>query len=235
MTPDNLLRVLQDAGLGSRRKLSEAIFSGRVVVNGMVVEDLRYPVIKEKDEVALDGKLISLFTEEHTYIVLNKPEGILSTVSDDRKRRTVIDILPRKYRKLNLHPVGRLDMDSTGLLLLTNDGDLTYRLTHPKFEHEKEYLVQANGILTGREITALEQGLELDDGKTYPARVKEITDTPPYQYSIIIHEGRKRIVRRMFARLGYRIPTLKRIRMGKLKLGNLQEGQVREVEISEII
>ena len=164
-----------------------------------------------------------------------QPEGIISAVRDDRRRKTVIDILPAKYQRINLHPVGRLDKDSTGLLLLTNDSDLTYCLTHPKFEHEKEYLVQADGILTPKEITALQQGLELDDGKTYPARVKEITDTPPYRYSIIIHEGRKRIVRRMFARLGYRILALKRIRMGRLKLGDMEEGEVREVEISEIV
>ena len=165
MAADNLLKVLQDAGLGSRRKLSEAIFNGRVIVNGTVVEDLRYPVVREKDEVSLDGKLVSLFSEKHTYIVLNKPEGIISAVRDDRRRKTVIDILPAKYQRMNLHPVGRLDKDSTGLLLLTNDGDLTYCLTHPKFEHEKEYLVQADGILTPKEITALQQGLELDDGK----------------------------------------------------------------------
>ena len=109
MAADNLLKVLQDAGLGSRRKLSEAIFNGRVVVNGTVVEDLRYPVVREKDEIALDGKLVSLFSEKHTYIVLNKPEGILSAVRDDRRRKTVIDILPAEYQRMNLHPVGRLD------------------------------------------------------------------------------------------------------------------------------
>ena len=136
--------------------------------------------------------------------MLNKPEGLLCTTSDERGRRTILDILPEKYRRLRLYPVGRLDLDSTGLLILTNDGALTYQLTHPKFEHEKEYLVQIEGTLQPREKQNLEHGVKLEDGITAPAIIKEVRSTPPYNYSLTIHEGKKRQIRRMFAHLGYR-------------------------------
>jgi 23S rRNA pseudouridine2605 synthase len=130
--------------------------------------------------------------------------------------------------------VGRLDKDSTGLLLLTNDGDLAYRLTHPKFEHEKEYLVQINGQLGKVERKKLEQGIKLDDGVTSPAQVREVNSAPPYNYSLTIHEGKKRQVRRMLEALGYRVLALKRVRMGNLNLGNLKEGSIRELSVKEI-
>ena len=147
---------------------------------------------------------------------------------------TVIDILPEKYRSMGLHPVGRLDKDSTGLLLLTNDGDFTYRLTQPKFEKEKEYLLQIGGILKPHEISALEKGIELEDGVTHGAAVKSIKAAPPFNYSITLHEGRKRQVRRMFASLGHRVVALRRVREGSLTLGGLGEGHVRELSAAEV-
>ena len=130
--------------------------------------------------------------------------------------------------------MGRLDQDSTGLLILTNDGTLTYQLTHPKFEHEKEYLVQIEGTLQPGERQNLEHGVKLEDGITAPAIIKELRSTPPYNYSLTIHEGKKRQIRRMFAHLGYRVLALKRIRMGSLILGSLRESQTRELTPREV-
>lgn len=144
-----------------------------------------------------------------------------------------MDILPWKYRSLKLYPVGRLDKNSTGLLLLTNDGELTYRLTHPKFEHEKEYLVSIGSKLQPTEKRKLEQGIALDEGITRPAVVKKV-DAQPFNYSVTIHEGRKRQVRRMFACIGHRVLLLKRIRIANLALGDLREGDFRELSAQEV-
>jgi 23S rRNA pseudouridine2605 synthase len=229
-----LLKALAEAGVGSRRRMTDAIKNGRVEVNGEPVENFRHPVNPETDRVSVNGKLVDLKPRRTVYLMVNKPAGILTTTSDERGRRTVLDILPEKYRHLRLYPVGRLDKDSTGLLLLTNDGELTYRLTHPKFEHEKEYLIHIDGVLKPEEKRKLEKGFELEDGMTYPVVVKEIKSQPPFNYSIIMHEGRKRQVRRMLANLGYHVPALKRIRMGNLTLGNLREGAIRELTPAEV-
>jgi len=231
---ESLLKVLTEAGIGSRRWLSEAIKQGRVAVNGKVVEDFRYPVNRETDRLTLDGQPVDLKPKEVVYLMLNKPSGVISTTSDERARKTVLSLLPRKYHHLRLYPVGRLDKDSTGLLLLTNDGDLTYRLTHPSFEHEKEYLVYINTKLEPDDRRKLEQGIELEEGMTSPAIVKEIKSFPPFNYSLTIHEGRKRQLRRIFATLGYHVLALKRVRIGNLTLGNLSEGATRELTAQEI-
>jgi 23S rRNA pseudouridine2605 synthase len=229
-----LLKALTEAGVGSRRRIAEAIKSGEVKVNGEPVEDFRHPVNPETDRVSVHGKPVDLRPKRIIYLMVNKPAGILATTGDERGRRTVMDILPEKFRHLRPYPVGRLDKDSTGLLLLTNDGELTYRLTHPKFEHEKEYLIHVEGRLKPDEKTKLEKGLELEDGMTYPVVVKEIKSPPPFNYSITMHEGRKRQVRRMLANLGHHVLALKRIRMGSLNLGNLKEGAARELTDTEI-
>jgi len=156
-----LLKALTESGVGSRRRIADAIKNGRVEVNGKPVENFRHPVNPETDRVSVNGKQVNLKPRHTVYLIINKPVGILTTTSDERGRRTVLDILPEKYRHLRLYPVGRLDKDSTGLLLLTNDGELTYRLTHPKFEHEKEYLIHIDGRLKPDEKTKLEKGVEL--------------------------------------------------------------------------
>jgi 23S rRNA pseudouridine2605 synthase len=229
-----LLKALTGAGVGSRRYVADAIRNGLVEVNGTKVEDFRYPVNVETDRVTVSGKAVSLRPEKLVYLLVNKPRGIISTTSDERGRQAVLEILPQKLRKLRLYPVGRLDLDSTGLLLLTNDGDLTYRLTHPRFEHEKEYLVQIEGSLNPGQKKKLEEGLELEDGMTYPAVVGEVKSSPPFNYSLTIHEGRKHQVRRMFQSLGFQVHALKRVRMGNLTLGNLKEGEARELTAKEI-
>jgi 23S rRNA pseudouridine2605 synthase len=230
----SLLKALTEAGVGSRRRVADAIMQGSVQVNGRVVADLRYAVDAEKDRITVDGRVVDIKPQKHVYLMLNKPADVLSTVSDERGRRTVIDILPEKYRNIGLHPVGRLDKDSTGLLLLTNDGDFTYRLTHPKFEKEKEYLLQIGAILKPHEISALEKGIQLEDGVTHGAVVKLIRSAPPFNYSITLHEGRKRQVRRMFAALGHRVVALRRVREGSIVLGDLEEGCVRELSAAEV-
>jgi 23S rRNA pseudouridine2605 synthase len=142
-------------------------------------------------------------------------------------------MLPERYRSLGLYPAGRLDYDSTGLLILTNDGNLTYRLTHPRFEHEKEYLVTVSGKLSEEDKNKLEKGVLLEDGMTYPAAIREAHDAS-YTYSITIHEGRHRQVKRMFLSVGHEVKALKRIRIGRLELGELEEGQIKKLSQAEI-
>ena len=170
------------------------------------------PVYPKLDEITVDGKAVNFKPSEMLVFMANKPVDVLSTTKDEHGRKTVIDMLPERYRSLGLYPAGRLDYDSTGLLILTNDGNLTYRLTHPRFEHEKEYLVSITGKLTDEDKGKLEKGMLLEDGMTYPAVVKEAHDAA-YTYSITIHEGRHRQVKRMFLSLGHEVKALKRIRM----------------------
>jgi len=229
-----LLKLLVEVGLGSRRQVADIIKQGRVRINGYVVEDFLHIVDVERDTVLVDGKLVDLKAKPLIYLILNKPAGVLSTTKDDRGRKTVVDFIPERYRTLKLYPVGRLDKNSTGLLLLTSDGELTYRLTHPKFEHEKEYLVFIRNKLRADEKREIERGLQLDDGMTYPAVIKEVKGQHPFNYSITIHEGRKRQVRRMFEELGHRVIALKRVRLGNISLSDLEEGQVRELTIQEL-
>lgn len=228
-----LLKLLVSRGHGSRRKIANAIMAGRVSVNGTQVQDLLHPVDIRNDIISIDGKTVRLLQQPRVLLLLNKPAGVLSVTSDDRNRTTVIDLLPTKYKSMVLHPVGRLDKDSTGLLLLTNDGEITYRLTHPRFEHEKEYQVTIRSRLSPPDILKMERGIQLEDGLTYPARIREIQRGLPFTYSITIHEGRKRQIRRMFQALRYSVIALKRVRMGGLFLGNLAEGQVRALSSRE--
>ena len=229
-----LLKALIGTGIGPRRWLANAIKHGQVTINGTVVEDFRYPEDIEKAKVSIDGEPVDLKPERVLYLMLNKPRGILSTSHDERGHRTVVNLLPQQYRHLRLYPVGRLDKDSTGLLLLTNDGQITLQLTHPRFEQEKEYLVHIDATLKPGERHQLEHGLELEEGLTYPALIKPVASCPPFNYSLTIHEGRKRQIRRMFSHLGYRVLALRRIRIGSLNLGNLQEGQVRQLSAHEV-
>ena len=229
-----LLKILSRAGIGSRRWLADAIKQGRVEVNGQVVEGFNHPVDIETDRLTINGQPVEIKPKRQVYLMLNKPKGIISTISDERGRKGVVDILPQKYHHLRLYPVGRLDKDSTGLLLLTNDGRLTYELTHPSFEHEKEYLVQIDTRLQPSEKQKLERGVKLEDGMTQPAIVKEVPSLPPFTYSLTIHEGKKRQVRRMFESIGCQVLALKRIRMGNLSLGTLGEGKTRELSTQEI-
>jgi 23S rRNA pseudouridine2605 synthase len=233
MTDKPLIKALTEAGLGSRRRMAEAIKQGLVKVNGVAAESFNHTVNPTRDRITFNGKKVNLDAEKVICLMLHKPAGVISTVSDEKNRRTVIDILPPEYRRYRLYPVGRLDIDTTGLLLMTNDGDLTYKLTHPRYEYEKEYHVYIGSVLKITEKDQFRRGILLEDGLTAPAKIHEISE-PPYNYSIIIHEGKKRQVRRMFERLHQTVLALKRVRIGNLVLGNLPEGEVRRLTPNEI-
>jgi len=228
-----VLKALVLAGCGSRRAMAEAIKQGRVAMNGVPVASFKQAIDGVRDMLTLDDKPIKIKRTEPVYLMLNKPSGVLSTTRDERGRKTVMDLLPSEYRGRSLHPAGRLDMDSSGLLLLTDDGALTYRLTHPSFEKEKEYVVTLDRELSMEDKIRFEHGIELEDGLTWPTIVRE-SPTERKTYYVILHEGRKRQLRRMFACLGYRVTGLKRIRMGNLLLGELPEGKMKVLSQAEI-
>lgn len=229
-----LLKFLMESGSGSRRAMAQAIREHRVMVNGRAAEDFRQEIDPARDVILLDGHRLSPPRSRKVYLALNKPAGVITTTSDERGRRTVLDFVPSEYKDFRLFPVGRLDKDSTGLILLTNDGELTYRLTHPRFEHEKEYLAAIEGTLDPKDRQRLETGIALADGPTAPARIRSVRGIPPFNYRITLHEGRNRQVRRMFEFLGYRVLALRRVRVGGLELGDLREGAIRPLSPAEV-
>jgi len=233
MPSQPLIKLLTSSGIGSRRQVADLIKRGSLAVNGEIVQSLTEPVDPIKDVITINGKHTSVTAEPRVYLMLNKPKRVISSTSDKRGEKTVIDFLPEKYRHIRLYPVGRLDKDSTGLILLTNDGELTFRLTHPRFEQEKEYLVRIEQNLKPEDKMKLQNGIHLDEDTTSPAEVKT-RKYPPFSYSITIHEGKKRQVRRMFAALGYKVLELKRIRLGSLRLDVLPEGKIRELTPRQI-
>lgn len=234
MNTTGLLKVLTGAGIGSRRLMACAIKEGRVQVNQETATGFNFAVDINTDTITIDGRPVKTRAAPFVYLVLNKPAGVLSTTSDQQKRATVADYIPARYRHIKVFPVGRLDKNSTGLILLTNDGQLAYRLSHPRFEHEKEYQVGINHKLSLQDKDRIENGIMLDDGITHPARVKAVEESSRYIYSITIHEGRKHIVRRMLARLGYTVLYLKRVRLSNIYLGELSEGNTRPLTTLEL-
>jgi 23S rRNA pseudouridine2605 synthase len=227
-----LLRALIDASGLSRRKAFAAIREGRVSVGG---EERREPSEQyEGGDLSLDGRPLAAPAEGNSYLMLNKPPGFLSTRSDERGRRTVFDLVPAPLRTPGLHSVGRLDRDTSGLLLLTDDGDLTFRLTHPRHEVEKEYWVRLERPATEDQLAALRGGVELDGAARRPLRLRRLVGQEPFELSLTIREGRKRQVRRMFEAAGARVTLLRRVREGPLLLGSLPEGAVRELTPDEV-
>ena len=228
-----LQKYIAMCGAASRRKAEEMIASGRVSVNGQKVCEQGVKVEIGADKVALDGEELSLNTKKY-YIMLNKPAGYLSTVKDQFDRPTVTDLLSEEI-KTRIFPVGRLDYETEGLLLLTNDGDFTYRVTHPKFELGKTYIATVGSGLTVSGINALRRGVQLEDFKTSPADV-EILDSEAgkTKVKITIHEGKNRQVRRMFEAIGVRVLYLQRVAVGSVELGNLPLGRWRYLTSHEI-
>jgi len=224
--PERLQKVLARGGFGSRRTCELLIESGRVTVNGQVAE-LGRRVDVERDKVAVDDILVST-RAGLVYYLLNKPSGVVTTARDPHGRPTVIDLLPLEPR---VFPVGRLDADTEGLLVLTNDGDLTYHLTHPSFGVEKEYLAQVEGRPSPAALRRLRQGVELDDGVTAPARAALV---PPQTIKLTIHEGRNRQVRRMCAAIGHPVVRLVRTRVGPIAERRLKPGEWRPLTQAEV-
>ena len=223
---------MASCGVASRRKSEELIFEGRVTVNGKTVEEPGLQIDPEKDEVRVGKKRIST-PEKKVYIMLNKPVGCVSTCEDDRGRMTVLDCI--KGVDARIYPVGRLDFTTEGMLLLTNDGELAYRLTHPKNEVNKRYLVIINSALSPEEVKKLERGVFIEGGKTAPAKIKVLKTQPDRtELTIIIHEGRNRQVRRMFDAIEKEVVFLKRISIGDLNLGELKKGEYRFLTDDEI-
>jgi 23S rRNA pseudouridine2605 synthase len=221
-----LQKVLASAGLASRRAAEELIADGRVTVNGEVAI-LGRRVDVDADKIAVDGIPLSV-RPGLVYYLLNKPAGVVSTASDPQGRPTVVGLVPPEPR---VYPVGRLDADSEGLLVLTNDGDLTHHLTHPRFGVEKEYLAAVDGDLRPGELRRLREGVELEDGVTAPAKV---APAGPGAIRITIHEGRNRQVRRMCAAVGHPVHRLVRLRIGPLSDRTLAPGEWRELTTAEV-
>ncbi len=228
---ERLQKVLAAAGLGSRRACEELIASGRVSVNGAIVDRMGLRVDPASDLIEVDGIRIDS-QEDKLYLILNKPPGYVTTVSDPQGRPTVMELVPSGRR---IYPVGRLDMDTRGLLVFTNDGWLANRVTHPSFELDKTYVAEVTGELAPGALARLRAGIELDDGPTSPAQVRvlgrrnEVTAV-----ELKIHEGRKRQVRRMLAAVGLEVTGLTRTSLGPLNLKGLPEGKARELRPGEL-
>jgi 23S rRNA pseudouridine2605 synthase len=222
-----LAKFLAHAGVASRRAAERLIAEGRVTVAGEVVTDPARDV-DERSEVAFDGEPLRR-AESRVVYALHKPAGVVSTASDTHGRRTVVELVADARR---LYPVGRLDADSSGLILLTNDGELANRLTHPRYEVPKTYRATLAGpALTERALRALRDGVELEDGMTAPARVRRLT---PHQLELTLHEGRNRQVRRMCEAIGRPVRELVRVRFGPLELGELRPGRARRLTATEL-
>jgi 23S rRNA pseudouridine2605 synthase len=225
--------------LASRRGADELIASGVVRVNGKTA-GTGTVIDPDHDRVSVDGKPVKPPTT-HRYLMLNKPLGVITTSRDESSRKTVLDVIGDEGKHGHrLFPVGRLDADSTGLLLLTDDGDLAYRLTHPRFKVAKEYEVVVAGLLASREVRALREGVKLDDGATAPADVevmrstKGTHDSGRAELRVVIHEGRHRQVRRMVQAVGHKVLALRRTAFGPLRLGRLKPGGWRLLSEGEI-
>jgi len=225
-TGERLQKVLAQSGLASRRGAEEMIAAGRVTVNGLPAR-LGQRVDPSTDRVALDGVPVPVAPGLVHYL-LNKPPGVVSTVRDAHAARTVVDLVPGEPP---VHPVGRLDRDTEGLIVLTNDGDLTQRLTHPSFGVDKEYLAKVTGTPTREALRRLREGVDLDDGPTAPARVSM---PEPGLVRLTIHEGRNRQVRRMCEAVGHPVERLVRVRIGPVGIGRLAPGSWRHLEPVEV-
>jgi 23S rRNA pseudouridine2605 synthase len=220
-----LAKYLAHAGVASRRKSEELIAKGLVTVAGEVVVDPARDV-DEGDDVRVNGA--SVGTEAREVWIVNKPKGVVSTAREPGARRAVVELVDSQAR---LYPVGRLDADSTGLLLLTNDGALANQLTHPRYEVPKTYRARLAKAPRERELARLREGVELEDGPTAPAQVKKVGDR---EIEIVLREGRNRQVRRMVEAVGNRVVALQRIGFGPLRLGKLAEGASRRLSDSEV-
>ncbi|MDE0803359.1 MAG: pseudouridine synthase [Acidimicrobiales bacterium] len=224
--PERLQKILARVGVASRRVVEDMIADGRVRVNGEVAE-LGNRADAETDAIEIDGALVGVRPDTVWYL-LNKPKGVVTTASDPHGRPVVLDLVPPEPR---VFPVGRLDMDTEGLLLLTNDGEVTHRLTHPSYGVEKEYLAHVDGRPSRGALRSLREGVELDDGLTAPAKASTVGDDV---IRLVIHEGRNRQVRRMCEAVGHPVVRLVRVRIGPIADRSLEPGACRQLTVDEV-
>ncbi len=228
---ERLQKVIAAAGYASRRQAEELIAAGHVAVNGVPVTVLGTQV-EPTDQVAIDG--VVLTREEKVYYLLNKPAGVVSTTDDDKKRQTVVDLIHAQER---IFPIGRLDFDTTGVLLLTNDGDFNNALIHPRFHVEKEYRVKIAGLIRKETSATLCRGIELDGVKTAPAKIRDVRydeDKTSTHLTIVIHEGKYHQIKRMFEAVGHPVLKLRRERFGTVTCEGLKPGGWRKLKPHEI-
>lgn len=232
---ERLQKVIAQSNIASRRQAEKLIVEGRVKVNGVTVTELGTKV-NRTDLITVDD--MPVIIADKLYLLLNKPTGYLSTTSDDKGRKTVIDLIQDDYKDERLYPVGRLDYDTAGILLLTNDGELTQKLTRPEFEVEKEYIVRVNGIVIRRKVLQLRKGVMID--KNYLAIPKEVNiveldkKNQSTLLRIVLTEGKNRQVRKMFEAIGHPVKTLTRVRYDFLTLDGVARGKYRELSIHEV-
>ena len=221
------------AGIASRREAEKILIEGRVTVNGKIVDQLGFKADPSKDYIKVDGKRLARFEPKVT-LLLNKPRGYLSTVKDPKGRPTVIDLL--KNIKWRVYPVGRLDFDAEGLLLLSNDGDFTYSLSHPKFSIPRTYLVKIRGIPEEERLARLKRGVMLEDGDAKAVSVQVFRQREKNSWiQVVVTEGRNRLVKRMFSAINCPVLKLKRVGFGPIQLGDLRIGQFRYLTAEEMM
>ena len=233
MLMERLQKIIARAGLASRREAEQLMRQGRVTVNGAVVTKLGSKADLERDKIKVDGKLIH--KSFHRYFLFHKPPGLITSMHDPQGRPCLGDWLETLGKKGRLFPVGRLDFNSSGLLLLTNDGELGHRLTHPRYEVRRVYRVKVSGCPSEKELERLRNGIQLEDGMTVPAKVRVVESLRKSAWlEVEIKEGRYREVRRMFETLGYFVEKLIRVRFGPIHLGALGPGEMRPLFPREI-
>ncbi len=225
-------KFLADRGIASRRHADEMILAGRVTINGAVAA--LGANVEEGDEVAVDDQVLERVEKKEEYYLMNKPKGVVCTVRDDRGRKTVMDLLPEGVGRV--FPVGRLDYSTEGLLILTTDGDLAYRLTHPQTEIPKTYMAKIEGTLTEKDLNPIRSGVELDGVLTKKCKAHIVETNKAYtKVHITITEGKNRQVRRMFESIGKTVELLRRVSIGQLKLTGLDRGKIRPLSEQEVL
>lgn len=230
---ERLQKVLAEAGVASRRKSEEMIRAGRVEVNGQTVRDMGVKVDPKQDAIKVDGRPIR--QEKKVYVLFNKPKGVITSASDPEGRKTVASFFTNIRERI--YPVGRLDYDTEGLLLLTNDGEFAHLLTHPRHHVPRTYLATVKGVPHGTKLDKLRSGVELEDGLTSPAEAEYYDIDPDKNETIVqvtIYEGRNRQVRRMFEAIGHPVQKLKRIKFGPILLAGVPRGKYRHLTAEEI-
>lgn len=227
-----LQKYLADAGIASRRKAEELILAGKVKVNGETVRELGVKVNPDRDKVMYNNELVKR-QKKKVYILLNKPAGYISAAKDQFENPSILHLV--KDIKVRLYPVGRLDKDTTGAIILTNDGDFSYKLTHPKHEISKTYIAEVEGVPTVEEMRTFAKGVYIDGKKTYPAKIRIVKETKKNSIvEIVIHEGRNRQVKKMCEEIGHKVITLHRQAIGKLTIDGVKEGKYRYLTDKEI-